>query len=262
MLKFNSLALILNLLIISTPLCAAEKLTSPEKQTPLGHSKTLEVIDSYLEMHTGPGRGYLIFNVVEQGEYVELLSRRPDWYEVRSQGKIGWVKASQIARTLQITGEPVDLPSVSYGEYAKNRFRLGLIAGDLSGGNFKNAKSFNANIGYSPLSWLILEAEFGKFYDDDAHGTQLSANIVIEPLSQWRISPALVIGAGSTKIDAQPRIIDEGFESDKHRLGGLRINGYLGRNFIVRGEYRQIAVKTADGDEDFTSWNFGFTTFF
>ena len=32
----------------------------------------LEVAEPYIEMHTGPGRGYPVFNVVEQGETIEI----------------------------------------------------------------------------------------------------------------------------------------------------------------------------------------------
>ena len=62
--------------------------------SPIKSSKTamLEVIDSYAELHTGPGKGYPVFYVVENTEWIEVLTRRPDWYEVRTEkGKVGWV---------------------------------------------------------------------------------------------------------------------------------------------------------------------------
>ena len=40
----------------------------------------VEVADSYLELHTGPGRGYPVTRVIPRGDHVEVLKRRTDWY--------------------------------------------------------------------------------------------------------------------------------------------------------------------------------------
>ena len=54
--------------------------------------RKVAVADPYLEMHTGPGRGYPIFHVVDRGEQVEILMQRTDWYQVRTERGIeGWV---------------------------------------------------------------------------------------------------------------------------------------------------------------------------
>jgi len=42
------------------------------------------VADPYLELHTGPGRGYPIFDIAERGERVEILKRHTDWFKVRT----------------------------------------------------------------------------------------------------------------------------------------------------------------------------------
>jgi len=40
------------------------------------------VADPFIELHTGPGRGYPIFHVVERGREVEIIKRRTDWFRV------------------------------------------------------------------------------------------------------------------------------------------------------------------------------------
>ena len=73
--------------------------------------KTVAVADPYLEMRTGPGRGYPKFYAVDRGESVEILKRRTDWFLVRtSNGKEGWVDRAQmeivaIARRLEDEGK-------------------------------------------------------------------------------------------------------------------------------------------------------------
>ena len=46
------------------------------------------VADAYLELHTGPGRGYPVIQVIERGEWIDILKRKTDWFKVRaSNGK-------------------------------------------------------------------------------------------------------------------------------------------------------------------------------
>ena len=66
------------------------------------------VQDPYLEFHSGPGRGYPVFHVVDRGESVALLRRRTDWIKVRAEdGLEGWVNREQLERTLSPTGDAV-----------------------------------------------------------------------------------------------------------------------------------------------------------
>ena len=51
----------------------------------------LLVAQPYLELHTGPGRGYPVFHAVPRDESVDVLFRRTDWFKVRTErGVEGW----------------------------------------------------------------------------------------------------------------------------------------------------------------------------
>ena len=45
----------------------------------------LFVAQPYLELHTGPGRGYPVAQVVARGEAVDVLMRRTEWFKVRTE---------------------------------------------------------------------------------------------------------------------------------------------------------------------------------
>jgi hypothetical protein len=70
----------------------------------------VDVADPYLELHTGPGRGYPVTQVVPRGDRIEVLKRRTDWYLLRdSRGREGWAKRKDMAATLlALSGDKPD----------------------------------------------------------------------------------------------------------------------------------------------------------
>ncbi|WP_086932175.1 SH3 domain-containing protein [Agarilytica rhodophyticola] len=223
----------------------------------------LEVIDGFAEVHSGPGRGYPVFYVIEQGEMIELLARRPGWYEIRSEsGKTGWTTAAQISRTIQATGEPADLPSVGYGDYIKNSWVTGLSSGQFTSGELQGFEIFTVNGGYRFLNWLAADLEYGRIFGSDASGDIYGANIYIEPMSHWKLSPYALVGVGEIKIGSQPRFINFTRESSEFNSYAVGASFYLGRNFVVKGEYRWYSVSTEGETENLETWKLGFNTFF
>ncbi len=245
-------------LLLLSSLASADKQAAVEDKSVL----KLEVIDPYIEMGTGPGRGYPIFHVVEQGEFIEILTRRPGWYEVRARnGRTGWTPASQVARTLQPSGEPVDLPSVSYGDYLKNSWRVGFVAGPFTSGILKGSDVFSFNLGYRAWSWLGIDLEAGNLYRSDISGDFTSANLLIEPFSRWRLSPVLIVGKGSMKTSSHEARFDGIGEFDFDTYG-FGLHYYLGRNLVVRSELRAYSATIDNKDERLETWQIGFNTFF
>lgn len=223
----------------------------------------LEVIDPFIELHTGPGKGYPIFYTIEQGENITVLTRRTGWYELKAQnGRTGWAKATQVARTLLPTGEPVDLPTVSYGDYLKNSWRVGFNVGQFSSGELEGADIFGYSIGYRPLSLLGVEIEQGNFYETEVKGNYQSLNVIIEPFSEWQLSPVLLIGGGSMEIESQPELTPLSFEKESFSRVGLGVNYYIGRNFVLQAGFQNFKVSTDNDDERLKRWNLGFNAFF
>ena len=82
------------------------------------HFVEVTVGEAYLEMHTGPGRGYPVTRVVGRGERVDILLRRTDWYKVRDdQGKEGWVDREHMEQTLLANGEKIKLDDPARRDY-------------------------------------------------------------------------------------------------------------------------------------------------
>ncbi|NVJ60205.1 MAG: SH3 domain-containing protein [Gammaproteobacteria bacterium] len=226
-------------------------------------SVSIEVIDPFVELHTGPGEGYPVFYTVEQGERVTILKRRPDWYEITSEyGQTGWAKAAQIARTLLPTGEPVDLPSVSYGDYLEGSFFAGFNTGRFSKGELDSAEVITFNAGYRWNSWLSLEFERSKFYDAEVRGRYYGGVVRFEPYSEWKFSPSITVGSGSLKISSQPELIPLDIDESSYLSLGVGLSIYVGRNFLVKAEFRDFKIDTDLDSERSDQWQLGFNAFF
>ena len=223
----------------------------------------IEVIDPFVEMRTGPGRGYPVFNSIEQGETVEVLKRKPDWYLIRTQkGKTGWTSDKQLARTLTTSGIPVKLPTVSYGEYLQSKWRVGFTTGQFISGDLEGAETLSINAAYRYNDWLGLEAAAGTFQNPDLSGKFYGFNGFIEPRPDWPLPPFLVLGLGEISVDSQPIQAQLNIDQSNYSKIGLGVSFYLGSNFAFRSEYRWYTIDTDTGDSKVREWQIGFNTFF
>jgi uncharacterized protein YgiM (DUF1202 family) len=65
----------------------------------------LFVTEPYLELHTGPGRGYPVAQVVARGESIDVLKRRTEWFRVRTERGIeGWAYERELAKATLADG--------------------------------------------------------------------------------------------------------------------------------------------------------------
>lgn len=226
-------------------------------------TKQLVVIDPYAELRTGPGRGYPVFYAVEQGETIQVITRRPGWFEIHAgNGRTGWTSATELARTMQASGAPADLPSVSYGDYLQRSWRVGFRSGRFTAGELDGADSFGATAGYRIASWLGVELEMGRVFGNDVRGNYYGFNTLVEPFSHWRLSPFVSIGAGAINIDSQPKLLPLNIDSADFGTASLGVHYYLGRNFLIQGSYRWQTVDADIDTERLESWDLGFSAFF
>ena len=95
-------------------------------------NQQVRVADPYVDMRTGPGRGYPIYHIAQRGAELELLSRRTDWVQVRlADGKEGWVDLRQMRRTLQEDGSNTEFNDGSMADYVDHRWEVGVMGGDF-----------------------------------------------------------------------------------------------------------------------------------
>ena len=219
----------------------------------------MAVADPYLEMHTGPARGYPIFHVVDRGETVEIIKQRTDWFLVRdADGDEGWVDQAQMELTLNPDGSEVDFQRANLEDFTNSKWEIGALAGDFGGANIVSLYG-----AYSLNPHVSIEAWGSQILGNFSNGWMASVNVVHETWPDWRVSPFFTLGAGYIRTEPKSTIIQGEDRNDQIGHAGAGFRVYVTRRFVFRAEYKTHVVFTSRNDnEEVEEWKVGFAFFF
>lgn len=217
------------------------------------------VADPFIEMHTGPGRGYPIFYVAADGDEVVVLKRRTSWFKIRGpRAKEGWVHIDQLRRTLDLDGRPIDFGAVGLEQFSHRRWETG-----MTGGDFDGARSLSAYVGFALTPNITLQLEATQILGDFSDGLMGTGNILMYPFPTWRVSPYFTIGTGIIRTEPQTTVVQTEDRTDEIVHAGAGANLYLTDRFILRVEYKRHTVLTSrDDNQEIDQWKAGFSVFF
>jgi len=217
------------------------------------------VNDAFLNVHSGPGRGYPIFYVVEHDEVITLLKARTEWIKIKTRRNlVGWIRREDMRLTLSPNGEVPDFPEFSQADYLEDRVELGVAYGDFDG-----ADGLTVNLGYRftrNLSAEIRAAQnTGKFSDSQ----YLTGALLFQPYPQWWISPYLGIGAGTLKTFPSATLVNTEDREDTVMQASLGTYVHLTGRLFLRAEYTNHYVLTSrNTNEEVNEWKVGLNVFF
>ena len=219
----------------------------------------LFVTAPYLELHTGPGRGYPVTQVVARGDSFDVLFQRTDWYKVRTErGVEGWASEEELLHTRLADGSPFKVERGNRDGYRSHRWEAGVLGGDYAG-----ASEFGGLLTYSLTDNLKAELYAGQFFGDIYNGyiADLGLNHVFMP--EWRFSPFVTLGTGVEHVEPRTTLVQPINQNYQTAYVGFGGRYYLARRFFLRAEYRSHTVFTnANTNEVKTEWKLGFAFFY
>jgi hypothetical protein len=217
----------------------------------------LVVTDPYLEMHSGPGRGFPIVYVIGRDELVTVLYSRTDWFKVRAQrGQEGWVRRSDLSRTVLASGEPAPIPP--YPDFASHRWEVGAGYGVY---NRENLVTTYADFGLTSsldVEFVVQQA-FGTL--DNRYIATIGLRHTFVPEWKW-FSPTAGIGTGYQFIQdvVPPAPLQNNNEMAYVSLGA---RGFITRRFMWRADWRHYVVfNNQNVYEDLEEWKLDLAVFF
>jgi opacity protein-like surface antigen len=219
----------------------------------------LFVAEPYLELHTGPGRGYPVFHAVPRDESVDVLFRRTDWFKVRTEhGVEGWASQADMLKTMLADGSPFKFEVGNQAGFSSHRFELGVFAGEYGGANLLSAYW---SVSLNPQ--MAVEAAAGQFLGRFSNGEtgDLGFAHVISPDTRW--SPFLTLGVGVVHIEPKATLVAPANRTEQTAYVGGGIRYYLTRRFFMRAEYKAHFIFTKrNANEEADEWKLGFGFFY
>ena len=198
----------------------------------------VQIVEPYLEVYTGPGRGYPVAQVVERGEWIEITRRRTDWFKIRtSRGKEGWAPRAAIETTVTEAGTPMRLRDVLSDDYRSRRFEAGFAGGLLEGDSYMQVRA-----GYRFHENLSGEFTVGLATGDFSTSNLYYVSLLSEPFPEWRLSPFFSLGLGRYYSTPKATLVGAIDTESNMANAALGARFYLTRRFVVRGDYRRHVV--------------------
>jgi uncharacterized protein YgiM (DUF1202 family) len=201
-------------------------------------SERLTVADPFLEMRTGPGRGYPVFFVVARGQAVVVELRHTDWYKVRAEaGQIGWVHRRQLESTLTVAGSSKTFRDIALDDYLARRVQMG-----GAWGRFKSEPMLKLYASYKLADTLSVEGNFGQVQGVFSGTNFWHLSLHSEPWSDQRLSPFFGVGLGKFQNFPNQSLVGATPTDAKlaHAIVGARY--YLSERFVLRADW---AIYTA-----------------
>lgn len=217
------------------------------------------VTDPFLEMHTGPGKGYPVFFVVGRTEQIEVVKERTGWYLVRErQGREGWVNEQQLLATLELDGNAIKLDVPTLANLATRRFEGALMLGDFGG-----ASLIALSGSYGLTDHLSVGLTLGNALGNISNAELATVEVTHTVFPEWRISPYLSLGTGMIHTSPHTTQVQEVDSTDQLSFVGAGVRVYVSRRFMARAEYHANYTYTSRNENEETpEWKAGFAFFF
>lgn len=238
-------------------------LVSQLLMTTLAHAdqtyQRVQVVDPYIELRTGPGRGFPIFYVGERGEWLQLLLRKTDWFKVRlEQGKEGWVNRTQLENTLTEAGVKKTFRDVMMDDYFSRRLEFGIATGTIEGDTLLSFR-----LGYKFTDALSAELAYSQVQGVFAGTTLYHVNLQSQPYPQWRLAPFFTIGVGRLNNIPKTTLVSAITTDSVAANAGIGVRYYITRRFMARADLTDYIVFIGDNRTDsYKAITAGFSFFF
>ena len=227
--------------VCSVALCAAAQPTLPAATTALAsaglsapaldaNAERLRVSAPFLQMHTGPGRGYPVFHVVERRQWITVELRRTDWYRVRADGgQVGWVPRKQLEATLTEAGEGKTFRDLVLDDYLGRKLELG-----AAWGRFNSEPMLKLWTQYKLADAVGVEVKLGQVQGVFSGTDFWAVSLTSEPWSDRRLSPFFSVGLGKFRNIPNASLVNAAPIDAKLAHATLGLRWHLAERFVAR----------------------------
>jgi hypothetical protein len=219
----------------------------------------VQIADAYIELRSGPGRGFPIFFVAPRNDWISIELRHTDWFRVRTDdGKVGWVSRQQLETTLTAAGGRKTFRDVLLDDYLTRKVQLG-----AAWGHFKSEPMLKLWTSYRLSDTLSLEGTIGQVQGVFSGTDFWHINLTVEPWSDRRISPFFGVGVGKFKNFPNLSLIGATTTNAKLATAGVGVRYHLTERFVLSADYSLYTAFISDQKStEYRAWTAGLSFFF
>lgn len=207
-------------------------------------TEKLQVTDPYIELRTGPGRGYPVFFVAGRAEWIEIVLRHTDWFKVRAaNGSEGWVHRAQLETTLTEAGATKAFRDVLLDDYLQRKLELG-----GAWGQFKSEPMLKVWGAYRFADALSIEGTIGQVQGVFSGTEFWHVNVNVEPWSDRRLSPFFGVGLGKFKNIPNASLVGAFTTNANLANAAIGLRYYIAERFVARLDYSIYTAFVSDID--------------
>ncbi len=206
----------------------------------------------FVELRTGPGRGYPIVQVAVKNERLTLLMQRTNWVKVAYRQQEYWLIAQSLTHLYPV-GSSQSIAALWQDQTPASGWQLGLALGDFAGTSY-----YQLSASYAFTDVLAVELSAGQGSGEQASNQQLLLQLGISPWPHWRFSPYLAIGGGMLFTQPRTVLVQTPERSSALATMEIGVDYRLNKRLNANVRYRHGLISTErDDNEETNTWLIG-----
>ncbi|SNY53276.1 hypothetical protein SAMN06297280_2351 [Arsukibacterium tuosuense] len=214
--------------------------------------KRVIVQKEYIDLRTGPGRGYPVVQVALNNDSLQLLKQRTGWVKVQYRQQQLWLAASELDY-LYPDGAEQSITALWQTEQRPRHWQLGLAAGDFAGTSY-----YQLSGSYLFSDVVALELSAGQGSGQQASSQQYLLQLSVSPWPHWQLSPYIALGGGVLLTRPRTVLVQTAERNSPLATMELGLNYPLTERVQANLRYRRALVSTdRDINEETNTWLIG-----
>lgn len=206
----------------------------------------------FVDLRTGPGRGYPVVQVALKNDSLQLLKQRTGWVKVQFRQQQLWLDAADLDY-MYLPGSEQSLTALWLADQDFKLWQLGIAGGDFAGTSY-----YQLSGSYLFSDVVAIELSAGQGSGTQASSQQYLLQLSVSPWPHWRVSPYVALGGGVLLTRPRTVLVQTAERTSPMATMELGLNYKLTRRLQANLRYRRALISTErDINEETNTWLIG-----
>ena len=228
-------------------------------------SFSYSVSAAYLELRSGPARGYPIIYTLKYRQQLNILSRKTQWIKIKTEeGDSGWIRQKDLSKLVLIESQsPVKYTGIDRQAYENKTIEFGLYTGGVNGGSNDNTPLIAASLAWQFTQQYALDFTAMHMLGNNEESFLMHLDLQHTMVPQWIISPTFNVGLGKIETSPKSTLGNAATINSSTANFGIGFKYLIKHRFILRGDYnKHLIISSRNQLDSVLIWKLGISLFF